>query len=304
MQRALLFPGQGTQTPGFLGRLPAHPAVQMTLAEARQALGKELATLDSAAALASTAAVQLTTLIAAVAVGRALLAEGLEADAVAGLSVGAFAAAVVSGTLEFTAALALVGLRGAAMAQAVPGGHGMSAILGLSERDARTLVARVARRAPLYLASINGPSEVVVSGSDAALALAADEARAAGAAARRLRLSTPSHCALMEGVSQRLRSALQGVTLARPRIPYVSNHRARLAREAGEVAEDLILNVSRTVRWHDSVTLLYELGCRVFLETPPGAVLSRLVQDSFPETRALALEEVPLATALAVARGA
>jgi malonate decarboxylase epsilon subunit len=248
--------------------------------------------------------VQLTTVIAGVAVGRALLAAGLEADAVAGLSVGAFAAAVVSGTLELAAALGLVELRGAAMAEAVVGGHGMTAILGLSERDARALVARVASRVPLYLASINGPGEVVVSGSDAALTLAAQEARAAGAAARRLRLTTPSHCALMEGVSAKLRTALQPVPLARPRLPYVSNHRARLAREAAEVAEDLILNVSRTVRWHDSVTLLYELGCRVFVETPPGTVLSGLVRDSFPEARALALEEVPLTTAVALARGA
>jgi malonate decarboxylase epsilon subunit len=211
---------------------------------------------------------------------------------------------VVSGTLEFASALGLVKLRGASMAQAVAGGHGMTAILGLSERDARSLVARVASRSALYLASINGPREVVVSGSDAALTLAAEEAHAAGAAARRLRLATPSHCPLMEGVSERLRAAMQSVPLKRPRIPYVSNHRARLAREAAEIAEDLILNVSRTVRWHDSVTLLYELGCRVFLETPPGAVLSNLVKDSFPEARALALDEVPLATAVALARGA
>jgi malonate decarboxylase epsilon subunit len=54
------------------------------------------------------------------------------------------------------------------------------------------------------------------------------------------------------------------------------------------------------VRWHDSVTLLYELGCRLFVESPPGAVLTNLVRDSFAEARAVALEEVPLATAAAL----
>ncbi|MGO9803750.1 MAG: ACP S-malonyltransferase [Steroidobacteraceae bacterium] len=302
MRRALLFPGQGTHTAGFLSRLPPHPAVRATLAEASDSLGQDLGQLDSAAALESTAAVQLTTVIAGVAMARALAAEGLEADAVAGLSVGAFAAAVMCGALPFPEALRLVGLRGAAMAQAVTGGHGMTAIIGLSERDARSLITRVASRVPLYLASVNSPREVVVSGSDAALSLAADEARAAGAATRRLRLSTPSHCPLMDGVSARLREALPGLALARPRVPYVSNHRARLAGEAAEVAEDLILNVSRTVRWHDSMTLLYEHGCRVFIETPPGAVLSNLLQEWFPEARALALEAVPLGTAVALAR--
>ena len=301
MRLALLFPGQGTHTPGFLSRLPAHPAVDATLSEARDTLGDEALRLDSAAALESTAAVQLTTVIAGVAVARALAAEGCEPDAVAGLSVGAFAAAVVSGVLTFPQALGLVKLRGEAMAQAVPHGHGMTAILGLSERDARALIARVTVRAPLYLASVNGPREVVVSGAEAALELAAAEAHAAGAAARRLRLTIPSHCPLMAGVSERLRTALQGVTLRVPRAVYVSNTRARAAREAREVAEDLSANVSHTVRWHDSVTLLFELGCRLFLETPPGAVLSNLVRDSFPEARAVALEEVPLATAAALA---
>jgi len=300
MRLALLFPGQGTHTPGFLGRLPAHPAVRATLEEAARALGAEAGQLDSAAALESTAAVQLSTVIAGVAMARGLAAEGIEADAVAGLSVGAFAAAVVSGALTFPDALALVKLRGEAMARAVPQGHGMSAILGLGERDARALIARVSTRAPLYLASVNGPSELVVSGSDEALSLAADEAHAAGAAMRRLRLAIPSHCPLMEGVSARLRAALAGVAVRAPRAAYVSNSRARVAHEARELAEDLIENVSHTVRWHDSVTLLFELGCRMFVETPPGAVLSNLVRASFPEARAVALEEVPIATAVAL----
>jgi malonate decarboxylase epsilon subunit len=302
MQLALLFPGQGTHTAGFLARLPPHPQVQATLAEARQALGPALPELDSAEALESTAAVQLTTLIAGVAVARALAADGLTPDAVAGLSVGAFAAAVSSGTLAFPAALALVKLRGEAMAQAVPRGHGMSALVGLSERDALALIARVSVRVPLYLASVNARSVVVVSGSEAALALAAEEAHAAGAAARRLRLAVPSHCPLMEPVSARLREALRSVTLQAVRIPYVSNHRARATRDPAEIAEDLILNVSRTVRWHDSMRLLYELGCRRFVESPPGAVLSNLVRDAFADARAVALEEAPLATALALAR--
>jgi malonate decarboxylase epsilon subunit len=284
-----------------LSRLPAHPAVDATRREAREALGDEAQRLDSAQALESTAAVQLATVIAGVATARAVAAEGLEADAVAGLSVGAFAAAVVSGALTLPEALTLVKLRGEEMAQAVPRGHGMTAIVGLSERDARELIGRVSAHAPLYLASVNGPREVVVSGPDSALELAAAEARAAGAAARRLRLSIPSHCRLMDGVSGRLRAAIGKLSLQRPRVAYVSNTRARVVREAGELAEDLILNVARTVRWHDSVTLLHELGCRVFVETPPGAVLSNLMKDSFPEARTVALEQAPLATAVAVA---
>lgn len=302
MQLALLFPGQGTHTPGFLGRLPPHPAVRATLAEAVAALGPGALQLDSAVSLESTAAVQLSTVIAGVAMARALSAEGVTCDAVAGLSVGAFAAAVASGALTFPEALTLVKLRGETMAQAVPRGHGMTALLGLSESDALALVARVAARTPLYLASVNARSEVVVSGSEAALELAAEEAHAVGAAARRLRLTIPSHCPLMDGVSARLRQAMVSVELKIPLVPYVSNHRARLTREPVEIAEDLILNVSHTVRWYDSMRLLYELGCRRFFETPPGSVLSNLVKDAFGGVRTVALEDTPIATAVAIAR--
>jgi malonate decarboxylase epsilon subunit len=305
MRVALLFPGQGAQTPGFLGRLPQHPAVAATLAEARGILGVELGQLDSAAALRSTASVQLATLIAGVASARALESLEVRADAVAGLSVGAFTAAVSCGALSFADALALVRLRGAAMVQAAPGGFGMSAILGFTESRARLLVARVSQEAPLYLASVNSRTEMVVSGSETALELAAQVAREQGAAVRRLNVSIPSHCPIMDEVSAQLRQALAGVALAGARIPYVSNHRARASREPSDIAADLALNVSRTVRWHDSVTLLYELGCRVFIEPPPGQVLSALISEAFPEARAAALESTTLAgAAMLVQQGA
>jgi malonate decarboxylase epsilon subunit len=302
MHVALLFPGQGAQTPGFLHRLPQHPAVETTLAEAARIPGLDLERLDGAPALESTGAVQLGMVIAGVAVARALAAEGLRPDAVSGLSVGAFSAAVACGALGFAEALELVRLRGESMARAAPPGFGMAAILGLGERAATALIARVNAQTPLYLAGINAPTEIVVSGADAALEGAIAAAHDAGGRGVRLRVSTPSHSPLMDEVSVRLRAALHGITLAAPRVPYVSNHRARVARTAAEVGDDLALNVSRTVRWHDSVTLLYELGCRVYIEPPPGKVLSDLVRASFPDVRVLALEHAPLASAVAAAR--
>src|SRR4029077_3316976 len=227
MQVALLFPGQGAQTTGFLGRLPEHPAVHATLNDARQILNEELDQLDSAAALKSTVAVQLCTVIAGVATARALSAAGAGVDAVAGLSVGAYAAAVTCEALEFADALRLVKLRGESMARAVPAGFGMAAILGLTERGVSDLVARVGERSALYLASVNAPTEMVVSGERAALAFAAEEARERGAAGGALQVEVPSHCPLMDSVSSRLREAMRGVSWRAPRVPYVSNHRAR-----------------------------------------------------------------------------
>jgi malonate decarboxylase epsilon subunit len=304
MHTALLFPGQGAQRPGFLKRLPEHPAVRATLAEAAQVLERDVDRLDEPAVLQSTAAVQLGTVIAGVAAARALEAEGVTADAVAGLSVGAYAAAVTCGAIAFADALGLVSLRGEAMARAAPHGYGMTALLGIGERSARALVARVGARLPLYLASINAATEVVVSGTDAALAAAAEAAHAAGASAQRLNVSIPSHCEIMQEVSTVLSEAMAPVSLEQPRLPYISNHRARVASSAAEVAEDLILNVSRTVRWHDSMRLLHELGCRLYVEMPPGHVLTALVTASLADVRAVALDDTPLPTALTLARRA
>ena len=295
MNTAFLFPGQGAQTPGFLHRLPQHPAVAATLAEAESVLARPLDGLDSAAALSSTVPVQLATVIAGVAVWRGLCAEGASPDACAGLSVGAFAAAVACQALAFDDALRLVQLRAEAMERAFPGGYGMVAVVGLSERQGRRLIDDVAGAgAPLFLANVNAPAEIVLAGSDVALGSAIAAAERAGASTRRVATSVPSHCPLLDGVSEQLRAAIAQVRVARPRIPYVSNHRARAVSDAEGIAEDLIVSVSRTVRWHDATSLLYELGCRLFVEPPPGRTLTKLIEASWPEARALAVEDAPL----------
>jgi len=301
---AYLFPGQGAQTPGFLHTLPAHPAVDAALDEAGSVLGMDVMTLDSDSALVSTVAVQLGVLIAGVAVMRALTHEGVRVDAAAGLSVGAFAAAVACGALAFADALALVRLRAQCMAQAFPHGYGMAAIVGLDERQIAGIVEQVGgAAAQIHIANVNAPTQIVVSGADRALEAAVEAARQAGARqATRMRVSVPSHCSLLGPVAARLAAAIQPIQLHAPTLAYVSNGRARVVWDAEGVREDLIYNVARTVRWYDSVNVLYELGVRLFIEPPPGQLLSRLAQQAFPEARALAIEGTPLRSAVLLAQ--
>jgi malonate decarboxylase epsilon subunit len=300
MHTAFLFPGQGSQAPGLLKTLrereAMREAVQETLIEAQGVLGFPLEEIDSDTALQSTTAVQLSTLIAGVAYTRLLEQEGARPDAVAGLSVGAFTAAVASGALPFGQALRLVRLRGETMERDFgKAGYGMAAILGSGEAAVQRIVERLARDgASLHLASVNSSTEIVIAGSDDALSAATLEAERSGARVRRLHMNVPSHGVLLEGVSQRLREAMTGVRLDRPRVAYISNHRARAVHEGAGIAEDLILNVSRTVRWHESVVLLYELGARLFVELPPGRALSNLVRSEFPLARAVAAMDTDL----------
>ena len=294
MSVAFLFPGQGAQESGVLHALPHHPAVHETLAEAGHVMQRDVLQLDTEAALASTTSVQLVTFIAGVATTRALRAEDVAPDFVAGLSVGTFAAAVAAGALKFADALSLVELRARLMQEAYPQGYGLVAIVGLSERRVRDeIVAAV--MGPLFVAAINAPAEIVLAGSDAALAVAIAAARDAGARhAEWLSVATPSHCPLLGSVASELGKALQKVEVSNPAIPYVGSRSARVLRDAAAVREELATNVAHAMRWHDATTMLHELGATLFLEMPPGKVLTGLVCNAFPGARARAMAHLSL----------
>lgn len=298
MSVAFLFPGQGSQAPGFLHRLPSHPAVEETLRTASDVLEVDVRDLDTPAALASTVAVQLTAVVAGVAVARALAADGTAPDAVAGLSVGAFTAAVAAGALPFDDALRVVRRRGELMRDAFPRGHGLAAVVGLDEaRISALLEGSATPSGRAYLANVNAPAQMVIAGPDEALDAVLDRARAAGAVrAERLAVAVPSHTPLLSPVAAALADLLREVPMSAPRVPCVGSRRARLTQDPDEVRSDLAGNVMYPVRWHDATTALFERGVRLFVELHPGRTLATLAAAAFPEARAVATEDTALRT--------
>jgi malonate decarboxylase epsilon subunit len=91
------------------------------------------------------------------------------------------------------------------------------------------------------------------------------------------------------------------MTLGQPKLIYVNNVNARASRTAVAVAEDLANNIAHGVRWHDATTVLEELGCRLFLEMPPGRVLSVLAREAFPDVKSLPIEQSTLQAAVRAA---
>src|ERR1700722_2433728 len=120
MSVAFIFPGQGSQTPGMLHHLLDHPVVARTLDEISAALHSDVRNLDSEQCLESDVSVQIALLAAGVATARALMEQGVQPVAVAGLSVGAFAAAVVADVLTLQDAVELVRLRAERMIKLYP----------------------------------------------------------------------------------------------------------------------------------------------------------------------------------------
>jgi malonate decarboxylase epsilon subunit len=288
----------------MLHALPAHAAVRRTLEEAGDVLQRKVTELDSPEELRSTVSVQLALLVAGVAMARALSEEGVQAQAVAGLSVGAFAAAVHSGVVGFRDSLELVRQRAEMMLALYPTGYGLAAIVGLTESQVALLVQEASTiQAPVYVGNINAPRQIVIAGSDLGLAKVLEAAKRQGARkTERLHVSVPSHCPLLEPVAAALRSVLGGMNLAPPRLIYVGNVKARPLRAAADVAEDLASNIAHGVRWHDATSVLEELGSRVFLEMPPGQVLSDLAREALPEVKSVALSRSTLSAAQRLAR--
>jgi malonate decarboxylase epsilon subunit len=303
MTIAFLFPGQGAQSAGLLHHLPQHAEITRTIAEASQVLGLDMGELDNAEALHSTVAAQLELLVAGVATARALTAEHVLPAAVAGMSVGAFGAAVACGTLSFADALALVRLRAELMQAAFPSGYGLTAIAGLDEARMEGLVEQVRTpERPVYISNINAPRQIVVAGSDAALSAVSTLAMQHGARrVDRLAVSVPSHCPLLQPVADRLARAMSLLPLRPPAMPYISNRGGRALRSADAIREDLATNVAHPVRWYDALEVLRELGTTLFLEMVPGHVSTQLVAQLLPGVRAVSIASQGLRYAATVA---
>lgn len=296
MSSLLVFPGQGAQQPGMLHRLPHE-----TVREASEALGEDVLLLDDADALKSTRSVQLCLLIAGVAASRQL---AVTADYVAGLSIGAYPAAVVAGALSFSDALRLVSLRGELMQQAYPRGYGMTAIIGLDLATVEGLLAQVhGVDAPVYLANINADNQVVIAGSDDAMQAVAALAKRHGAGlAKRLAVSVPSHCPLLEGPAKTLAQAFAKVPMKKPVLGYLSGSRARPIINTDALRDDLAFNMCRVVDWRGTVQNAYERGVRLQIELPPGAVLTGLARRVFEQGTVIAFDGARLDTLQALLR--
>lgn len=298
MSVLFMFPGQGSQSPGMLSRLPDSPETAQALSQARAVLDLDPHQLETAAALQSTVAVQLCLLIAGVAMANTLIGKGAAPDMVAGMSVGAYPAAVVAGVLDYADALALVHERGRQMEAAFPHGYGMTAIIGLEQSVIERLLAHVHSQAfPVFLANINAERQHIVAGSDAAMNVFSQRAMAAGATrCERLAVSVPSHCSLLESVAEALQARIASLGLHTPHMTYLSSCAARAMTHPRRIGEDLATNVARPVNWRDTVVLARERGVRLMVEMPARSVLTGLARSLWPDGLVLASDDTRIDT--------
>lgn len=280
---AFLFPGQGSQSVGMMSGLAPHSAlVKRTFEEASGVLGYdlwELAENGPAERLGQTTVTQPALLAAGIATWR-LWRElgGAEPDFMAGHSLGEYTALVAAGALDFTDAIALVARRGELMQQATPSGSGaMAAVLGLDDDVLEDVCEQASGDGVVSCANYNSPGQVVIAGDRAAVERACEKAIAAGARrAIPLDVSVPSHCALMAPAAEAMRTVLADVDVRTPTRPVLHNVDKRARTGPGDIREALVEQLSRPVRWADTIRALEGAGVVRMAECGPGKVLAGL----------------------------
>lgn len=284
-KRAFIFPGQGSQYAGMGKDLAANFRVAKdTFAEADDALGFKLSSLcfnGPEEDLKLTMNTQPAILAVSIAALRILLTESdVQADFLAGHSLGEYSALVAAGALTLPDALRTVRSRGRFMQEAVPVGVGaMAAILSIEESLLAEICLEASQGEVVSPANFNSPGQIVIAGHATAVNRAIEIAKARGfRKAMLLPVSAPFHSALMIPAGERLAEVLQQVEIAEMKLPVITNVEATQNQDSARVRELLVAQVSAPVKWDSSVRELIRLGVSSFIEIGPGKVLSGLVK--------------------------
>src|SRR5947209_10811610 len=264
---ALLFPGQGSQTPQMRDTVARErPELLEAVAEA---VGEDpFPRVDDGTRFA-----QPAIFCASLAGWRALGEPRPEFSA--GHSLGEIAALVAAGALREADGLRLVALRGALMQRAGDdaGDGGMMALLGAGAAEH---AAELAAAHGLAVANDNSPGQIVLSGARAVLPAAAEAAQALGLRSMALPVTGAFHSPMMASAVEPFAQALERVEVAEPLSGTVLS--AVTAAPFTNVRAELLAALTRPVRWRETMLALHALGAERFVEVGPGRVLTGLAK--------------------------
>lgn len=286
MKFALVFPGQGSQSPAMMNAYGDSSVIRDTFSEASGALGRDLwqlVTAGPAEALNLTVNTQPLMLTAGIAAYRFWLSQGGPRPALlAGHSLGEYSALVAAEAISFSAAVPLVELRAKAMQEAVAAGEGaMAAILGLSSSLVQAACAESAQGQVVEAVNFNSPEQTVIAGNAVAVQRAVEICKARGAKrALLLAVSAPFHCALMQPAAEKLKQGLASVTVSRPKIPVLNNVDVACLSDPDQIKDALVRQAASPVRWVETMQAMAAQGITNIYECGPGKVLAGLIKRS------------------------
>jgi len=277
-----IFPGQGAQEVGMGQELyNEYPEIADYFNRAEEILDLDLKRICFEGPefdLNLTENTQPALFTMSAAIDNYLKKQGLVPDMVAGHSLGEYSALTSAGAINFEDNLKLVRQRGQAMEEALPAGLGtMAAIIGLDIDTIEDICSKVV--GVCEVANINTPNQIVISGEKEAIATAMERLNNAGAKkVVELSVSGPFHSSLMEPAVNRLKSVIENVEIKDVSIPIVANATAEKIIDSNKIEENLIAQLTSSVRWVESINLMINEGIDTFVEVGSGRVLKGLLR--------------------------
>ena len=287
---AVLAPGQGSQTPGFLAPWLESQFASDLLDSWSKTIDldlRRLGTTADAEEIRDTANAQ-PLLVAGGLIGAATLfaGEGSSISYFAGHSVGEITAAALAQVIDGASAMKLVRARGVEMAKAALGTEtGMSAVLG-GERD---VVIQSLTALGLTAANENGGGQIVAAGSLTALAQLAENPPA-GARVRPLAVSGAFHTSTMSPAVAELATLAARTDVKDAVVPFLSNKDGEVLSGGREIIDRIVGQIAGPVRWDLCMQTLVKLGVTGVIEVPPAGTLVGLVKRAQPSIETFALK--------------
>ncbi len=286
MPFAIVFPGQGTQTPGMGAPWQDH-AAWSTVERAEKALDEPLAHLVLDAddeELSRTRAAQLAVLTTSLTAWEATRARFERPVAFAGHSLGQVTALIAAGVLSIDDGVRFAARR-AELTQAAADAHPgrMAALLGADEVSA---TAACDGRTS-WVANLNADGQIVIAGTPDGVDAAVARAKDLGIRARPLAVGGAFHTPLMDGVKPGLAAALADVSLAEPTAPVISNADGTVVTDGESWRSRLVDHPTTPVRWADCMRTLADLGADVFVEVGHGSMIAGVAKRTVPDVTVL-----------------
>jgi len=208
--------------------------------------------------------------------------QNFSTSAVAGHSVGEFAAAVIVGVLTASDAMSLVTTRGEAMAEASEEPKtGMIAVLGGDESE----VIEAIERGGVFVANKNATGQIVTAG----LVTKLDELSAnlpTGCRARPLAVAGAFHTNYMQSAVDEFAEAAEKIEFRDPQVTFISNNAGLELKTGRQIRDHLTNQIARQVDWVSCQHTFVNLGVTQMIELAPGNTLSAIARRQIPDIAA------------------